>query len=347
MIRRPPRSTQGVSSAASDVYKRQVSTQSTWDTGNVIAANTTIHLLQIKIDNLEDEAEEYKKRIKEMASQTEQQKHRYEDIMSHLRSQFKHTEEGKNKAEVENRLLKERVQSLLKKYEEDIEEIEIKHQREMKDLKEDVFSKGSKIESLNKFRLEREQYLEEIKNLREELDKEKQEHKKDLQSKERQLFCATEKLQKEMQSKISETKMQLMAVNDEQLSATTRLTILQNHQLTIELEYQSKQSEKLVDANKHLEEQISVFRRELEIQKQVQTEMARKSHYYQKLLHKLNQRLKDQEQTAIESKRTAEEQKVPDTEELISFLETKLEESEKKFSAFKDDYEVLLSLIHI
>eukprot|EP00831_Metopus_contortus_P030894 TRINITY_DN2527_c0_g2_i2.p2 TRINITY_DN2527_c0_g2~~TRINITY_DN2527_c0_g2_i2.p2 ORF type:complete len:142 (+),score=26.64 TRINITY_DN2527_c0_g2_i2:58-483(+) len=30
MMRRPPRSTQGVSSAASDVYKRQVSTQSTW-----------------------------------------------------------------------------------------------------------------------------------------------------------------------------------------------------------------------------------------------------------------------------------------------------------------------------
>eukprot|EP00831_Metopus_contortus_P041758 TRINITY_DN32823_c0_g1_i2.p2 TRINITY_DN32823_c0_g1~~TRINITY_DN32823_c0_g1_i2.p2 ORF type:complete len:161 (+),score=55.07 TRINITY_DN32823_c0_g1_i2:102-584(+) len=34
MIRRPPRSTQGVSSAASDVYKRQVSTQSTWDSKN-------------------------------------------------------------------------------------------------------------------------------------------------------------------------------------------------------------------------------------------------------------------------------------------------------------------------
>eukprot|EP00831_Metopus_contortus_P030912 TRINITY_DN25294_c0_g3_i5.p1 TRINITY_DN25294_c0_g3~~TRINITY_DN25294_c0_g3_i5.p1 ORF type:complete len:106 (-),score=34.98 TRINITY_DN25294_c0_g3_i5:46-363(-) len=31
MIRRPPRSTQGVSSAASDVYKRQ--TQSTWVSG--------------------------------------------------------------------------------------------------------------------------------------------------------------------------------------------------------------------------------------------------------------------------------------------------------------------------
>eukprot|EP00827_Trimyema_finlayi_P001667 TRINITY_DN169_c0_g1_i1.p1 TRINITY_DN169_c0_g1~~TRINITY_DN169_c0_g1_i1.p1 ORF type:complete len:191 (-),score=106.25 TRINITY_DN169_c0_g1_i1:87-659(-) len=31
MIRRPPRSTQSRSSAASDVYKRQVSTQSTWE----------------------------------------------------------------------------------------------------------------------------------------------------------------------------------------------------------------------------------------------------------------------------------------------------------------------------
>eukprot|EP01017_Pseudomicrothorax_dubius_P022331 TRINITY_DN2413_c0_g1_i3.p1 TRINITY_DN2413_c0_g1~~TRINITY_DN2413_c0_g1_i3.p1 ORF type:complete len:114 (-),score=43.91 TRINITY_DN2413_c0_g1_i3:149-490(-) len=36
MIRRPPRSTQSRSSAASDVYKRQVSTQSTWVRGTFI-----------------------------------------------------------------------------------------------------------------------------------------------------------------------------------------------------------------------------------------------------------------------------------------------------------------------
>eukprot|EP00825_Cyclidium_porcatum_P011404 TRINITY_DN15853_c0_g1_i1.p5 TRINITY_DN15853_c0_g1~~TRINITY_DN15853_c0_g1_i1.p5 ORF type:complete len:121 (-),score=19.33 TRINITY_DN15853_c0_g1_i1:632-994(-) len=34
MIRRPPRSTHCISSAASDVYKRQVSTQSTWGYGD-------------------------------------------------------------------------------------------------------------------------------------------------------------------------------------------------------------------------------------------------------------------------------------------------------------------------
>eukprot|EP00831_Metopus_contortus_P085041 TRINITY_DN9792_c0_g1_i1.p1 TRINITY_DN9792_c0_g1~~TRINITY_DN9792_c0_g1_i1.p1 ORF type:complete len:277 (-),score=27.24 TRINITY_DN9792_c0_g1_i1:6-836(-) len=41
MIRRPPRSTQGVSSAASDVYKRQVSTQSTWDYSMVSKVSIT------------------------------------------------------------------------------------------------------------------------------------------------------------------------------------------------------------------------------------------------------------------------------------------------------------------
>eukprot|EP00831_Metopus_contortus_P036142 TRINITY_DN28666_c0_g1_i4.p2 TRINITY_DN28666_c0_g1~~TRINITY_DN28666_c0_g1_i4.p2 ORF type:complete len:153 (+),score=34.52 TRINITY_DN28666_c0_g1_i4:36-494(+) len=48
MIRRPPRSTQGVSSAASDVYKRQVSTQSTW--ALLFAHYNTSRLLR-RLDN--------------------------------------------------------------------------------------------------------------------------------------------------------------------------------------------------------------------------------------------------------------------------------------------------------
>eukprot|EP00831_Metopus_contortus_P001181 TRINITY_DN10423_c0_g1_i1.p1 TRINITY_DN10423_c0_g1~~TRINITY_DN10423_c0_g1_i1.p1 ORF type:complete len:116 (-),score=39.68 TRINITY_DN10423_c0_g1_i1:120-467(-) len=49
MIRRPPRSTQGVSSAASDVYKRQVSTQSTWERKNfeTLEAKNGVEALKI------------------------------------------------------------------------------------------------------------------------------------------------------------------------------------------------------------------------------------------------------------------------------------------------------------
>eukprot|EP00831_Metopus_contortus_P053786 TRINITY_DN4519_c0_g1_i3.p1 TRINITY_DN4519_c0_g1~~TRINITY_DN4519_c0_g1_i3.p1 ORF type:complete len:539 (-),score=108.46 TRINITY_DN4519_c0_g1_i3:94-1710(-) len=46
MIRRPPRSTQGVSSAASDVYKRQVSTQSTWKEADISNQKRGVYILE-------------------------------------------------------------------------------------------------------------------------------------------------------------------------------------------------------------------------------------------------------------------------------------------------------------
>ena len=63
-----------------------------------------------------------------------------------------------------------------------------------------------------------------------------------------------------MQHKIRETKANLLALNDEQLQTTTRLTILQNHQLTTELDFQSKQTEKLLNKNNKMKEQIGVLK---------------------------------------------------------------------------------------
>eukprot|EP00831_Metopus_contortus_P056849 TRINITY_DN4906_c0_g1_i7.p2 TRINITY_DN4906_c0_g1~~TRINITY_DN4906_c0_g1_i7.p2 ORF type:complete len:155 (-),score=33.55 TRINITY_DN4906_c0_g1_i7:701-1165(-) len=63
MIRRPPRSTQGVSSAASDVYKRQVSTQSTWD--DVDLKNNIINVSKslAKVYIFEDDGSKLRKQI--------------------------------------------------------------------------------------------------------------------------------------------------------------------------------------------------------------------------------------------------------------------------------------------
>lgn len=52
-----------------------------------------------------------------------------------------------------------------------------------------------------------------------------------------QKLQATEALKADMQNKIQETKANLKALNEEQVNTTTRLTTLQNHQLTTELDY--------------------------------------------------------------------------------------------------------------
>lgn len=70
--------------------------------------------------------------------------------------------------------------------------------------------------------------------------KEKKEGMKEINELERMKIYAIKKLDEEMDFKVKETQANLMALNDEQLQTSTRLTILQNHSLTTELDYQSK-----------------------------------------------------------------------------------------------------------
>ena len=58
------------------------------------------------------------------------------------------------------------------------------------------------------------------------LEQEKKNRVNDVNEKEREKIQATEKLRKDMLYKIKETKANLLALNDEQLQTTTRLTIL-------------------------------------------------------------------------------------------------------------------------
>ncbi len=97
--------------------------------------------------------------------------------------------------------------------------------------------------------------------------------------KDRDKLQATEKLNREMLRQIKMTKASLLALNDDQLQTTTRLTILQNTQLTIELEYQSKQTELLLSKNIKMQAQIDTLNRDITIHKEVEKELAKRSHF--------------------------------------------------------------------
>jgi chromosome segregation ATPase len=156
--------------------------------------------------------------------------------------------------------------------------------------------------------------------------------------------------------KIKETKANLLALNDEQLQTTTRLTILQNHQLTTELEYQSKQTEQLLFKNNKMKTQIETLKRDIEIHKEVEKELAKRSHFCQKVIKRLKQQVKDleQEKSDILTKKgnagianlkglrsSLGSPKRKDglldesrgNDDLINYLESKLEEIEKKLAS--------------
>lgn len=99
---------------------------------------------------------------------------------------------------------------------------------------------------------------------------EKKEGMKKINDMERDKIYAIKTLDEEMDFKVKETQANLMALNDEQLQTSTRLTILQNHSLTTELDYQSKQTEEFLKNNDSMMGKIDVLRRDIGLHKSME-----------------------------------------------------------------------------
>lgn len=110
---------------------------------------------------------------------------------------------------------------------------------------------------------ERDELFAEKNKLRSELSSEKEEKERELADKEREKVQETDKLKDEMLLKIRDMRTNLLSLKKEQLSTTTRLAVLQNHQLTSELEYQSKQTEKLLFENESLIKKVSNMQKDV------------------------------------------------------------------------------------
>lgn len=119
----------------------------------------------------------------------------------------------------------------------------------LNDKDKEIIEYKNQREGYDAFMSEKSNMEAKIKQLIEEVAEEKKNKIFLVTEKEREKIHATEKLRKDMLVQIKKTKANLLALNDEQLKTTTRLTILQNHQLTTELEYQSKQTEDLLYKN--------------------------------------------------------------------------------------------------
>lgn len=219
-----------------------------------------------------------------------------------------------------------------------------------------TLSLNQELNSLHEFKSKKMEIEGQVRQLEQDLQDEKDAHTRDIQDMDRQKIQATEKLKKDMLYKIKETKHNLLRLNDEQLHTTTRLTVLENHRLTTELEYQSKQTEKLLLRNQKLQEQVLGLKRDVEIHKQVESELAKRSHFCQKIIKKLNAKIKDYEgdsKSNIDTESNISKDEVAPAaanardrgqqEDLLQFLEHKLEEKESKLSHFQSEYNTLLN----
>jgi chromosome segregation ATPase len=131
---------------------------------------------------------------------------------------------------------------------------------------------------------------------------------------------------------------------------SNRLTVLQNNQLTDELEYQSKQTEKLLTKNQKLEESVAVLKREVEIHKKVELELAQKSQKAQNEINSLSKQVKDaekvKEELALEHKdslKECQDEQNDDMNEQVFSLEKQLNLMHREITSLKKMKEKLSS----
>ena len=159
--------------------------------------------------------------------------------------------------------------------------------------------------ALQEFKRQKTQIESELRRTKLELSEAKQYHKSEIARLDRRNVQEKEKLKKEMLLKIKETKQSLLHMTEDQLHTTTKRTIMENEQMTTELQYQSKETEKVLRRvsktmakNKKLEREIMLF-------KDKDAEYARKTHFYQKLIKKLHYQIQSREKLSIESENRA------------------------------------------
>jgi len=136
----------------------------------------------------------------------------------------------------------------------------------------------NRLDTLKSTKEAKKNLLTEIADLKVQYDLDKKNGRIEANNRERDKIYAVKKLSEEMDFKVKETQANLMALNDEQLQTTTRLTILQNHQLTTELDYQSKQTENLVAKNDEMTKKIEVLKRNISLHKNIEKKLAKRAY---------------------------------------------------------------------
>ena len=229
-----------------------------------------------------------------LEEELEQQKLNLRDINEFLTNELKARSLTTSAMEAKVMELYHLLDDQQKKHEESTGKLRKDAERQIEALEGHIKDYERKARSAQEF-LERKDFIEgELTQLKETLEKKVKDYEQLLTDMDRQHIQDREKWKRETALKIKETKIQMMKLTDNQLEMTTKRTIMENEQMSIELAYQSRQTEKLLAKNQLVMEENSDLRRQLELSKQTEEELAKRNNVYQKTIKSLLTKLKEQ-----------------------------------------------------
>ena len=201
-----------------------------------------------------------------------------------FRKQCFNLEEQMKQIENEMQKLKEEKSDIIKKRDENdslfkrkISELEnlIEYEKLDYEKKTELFHK--KLSVFNQIVMENELYSEEIKKLKEDLEKFEKTKNEEFQQLKIENIIKFDKVKKKMLNTIKLTNETATKLNNEYMNTSNKLFILQNKQLKLHIDYQKEKIDNLQKTNDKLMNKINNLQKDIDMHKLVERDLLLKS----------------------------------------------------------------------
>jgi len=186
-----------------------------------------------------------------------------------------HNKIEKQEKEIEN--LHNQIEIQKKKSEEEKRQIEQNFQDEIQQLKVVIESSKQKVEMANQLNAENQELLKQVDTLKTNNENIIKKHITENKTKDVKNEIKFTNLKKKMKEKIDQIQAKETELNVQYMDVSTKLTLLQNHQLLIQLEYQSQQLDEINAKKEELEKRLFELTKDIEIHKEVELSLAEKN----------------------------------------------------------------------
>ena len=246
----------------------------------------TITLKDNEIGMLQKENNKKKEYIIELEKEIQKLRKDYVnayELENTIKSNHKKIEQQEKEIENLNNQLKEQK----KKNDEEKKQIEQNFQDEIHQLKVRIESSTQKVEMANQLSTENQELLKEVDKLK--IDQKNIIDKHIAENKQRDIKNQIKfsNLKNKMKEKIDQIQAKETELNVQYMDVSTKLTLLQNHQLLIQLEYQSQQLDEITAKKDALEKKVFELTKDIEIHKEVELSLAEKNKKLKNEINKL------------------------------------------------------------
>ena len=217
----------------------------------------------------------------------------------------------------------------------------------------------------NQIIIEKANLIQEVENLKKEKEDIIFHNKETLRQKEINNEIKFTNLKKKMMDNINETQSKVTQLNIQYMDVSTKLTLLQNHQLLIQLEYQIQQIDELTEKKESLEKKVYELNNEIAIHKEVELSLAEKNKKLQLEVKKNKKEENNNESKTVENNSAINNNyssnislgfdennsvntnynKLKALEKKVLNLEKQLSQKIKDYNYLKDNYEYIQNKI--